>query len=306
MAVLRVQGATLPCLFLHRPPWFSPLILTDRPPHRLVSSAAGLGEPLGWARDAAHGRSKQGSRAGTCPAAQGGGTEGQSQPEPPAEAASTHSSPFLCSSQTIPSSGLSVWSLLVLCRPRGNGEVWVLGRWKGWSWRQCSPFGAQRKQRGRPALLSWQSTPPIQQTLAQEPGGREQGGRGRRLRKEAEEGDKDGLSHCRVMGLCGARAELGPCHQWLIPLTGGLHLCWGPWHRDLFLHLLLFLSSVSQHIPRADLQGWELLGGAGSDLQSCGSGLASGGSPARLDSNLMEDSWHFSPNTASITAFESD
>lgn len=51
-------------------------ILTDRPPHRLVSSAAWLGEPLGWARGAAHGQSKQGSREGTHPMAQGGGTEG--------------------------------------------------------------------------------------------------------------------------------------------------------------------------------------------------------------------------------------
>lgn len=84
--------------------WFS-----SPNPHRQTNPSAGelclqpdSESPPGWARDVARGQSRRGDpEAGTHPAAQGGDAEGQSHPEPPAQAASTGPSPFLSISQTI-------------------------------------------------------------------------------------------------------------------------------------------------------------------------------------------------------------
>lgn len=109
-----------------------------------------------------------------------------------------------------------------------------------------------------------------------------------------------GHSHRRAMGLRVPGTELGPRHRWRVPPAGGAHLRWAPRPRSPFLRRLL-LFPVSHHIPRADPRGRELLGGAGSDLQSRGNRLASVGLPAPLKSNLAADSWHFSPNTAHLS-----
>lgn len=83
---------------------FHPRILTGRQIHLPVNFVCSQTRraPPGWARDVARGRSRRGDpEAGTHPAAQGGDAEGQSHPEPPAQAASTGPSPFLSISQTI-------------------------------------------------------------------------------------------------------------------------------------------------------------------------------------------------------------